>query len=254
MFTGIVQGMAELLNVEKKQGYRIFTLKMNREHTCGLETGASVSVDGVCLTAVCIHEDTVAFDVIDNSLKITTMDQSKVGDFLNYERSMTGHSEIGGHLLSGHVDFTGRVVQIENWENSFGVTIGFEPKWSRYLFEKGFVGLNGASLTVCEINKQESWLRCWIIPETLRRTNISAFAQGSFVNVELDRNTQVLVDTISLVAEEKFGALGSFIETAIGQLGLLDELRSHMVRQLNPSAEPSPALPPASHESELSAP
>lgn len=207
MFTGIVQGIAELIKIENMQGHNKFFLRIPQDHTSGLEPGASVSIDGVCLTVTSLKDGLTEFDVVTNSLSVTKLDKVLEGDWLNYERAMMAGSEVGGHILSGHIDCTGVVLDVVTTNQSFGLVIRFDPKWARFLFNKGFVGVNGASLTLSEVDKSKFEFKCWIIPETLRRTNFPSLEIGTVVNIEIDRETQVIVETISAIAEVKFASL-----------------------------------------------
>ena len=185
MFTGIVMGTAAVAKVEPKEGYHTLWLRLPSKE--GLAIGASVAIDGVCLTVTSLAEDLVSFDIIDNSLKITTLDSLRTGSLVNYERSFSAGAEIGGHILSGHVDFSGKVSGIYTGSANHGLTISVEPQWSAYIFPKGFIAINGCSLTVSEVDRLAHTFTVWLIPETLRVTNIGALKVNSLVNIEIDR-------------------------------------------------------------------
>ena len=222
MFTGIVMGTAAVAKVEPKEGYHTLWLRLPSKE--GLAIGASVAIDGVCLTVTSLAEDLVSFDIIDNSLKITTLDSLQTGSLVNYERSFSAGAEIGGHILSGHVDFSGKVSGIYTGSANHGLTISVEPQWSAYIFPKGFIAINGCSLTVSEVDRLAHTFTVWLIPETLRVTNIGALKVNSLVNIEIDRQTQVLVDTVRSVAEEKFGALQGLLMEALGKTRFMEDM------------------------------
>jgi len=224
MFTGIVMGTAIVDKVISHDGYNTVFVRFPSNDLVTLTIGASISIDGVCLTATSINNDLVSFDIIYNSLKISTLDQLVPGSKVNYERSFVANSEIGGHILSGHIDFSGSVVKQCSFTNNYGLTIGFESKWSQYIFPKGFIAINGCSLTVSDVNRINNTFDVWLIPETLRVTNILDLKINSLVNIEIDRNTQILVDTVRSVAEEKFGALQSIILAALSQTNFVEDL------------------------------
>jgi riboflavin synthase len=147
-----------------------------------LEIGASVAVDGVCLTVTQLHGERAAdFDVMQQSLTITTLGSYAENSRVNVERAARDGAEIGGHPLSGHVDFTAHVAQIRELENNYVIRIAVPPEWLRYIFAKGYIAINGASLTIAEVNREESWFEVWLIPETLRMT---VFAEKSRCGIE----------------------------------------------------------------------
>lgn len=208
MFTGIVQAVATVSVLVDKPGLRSFTLAFPRGFCDGLEIGASVSVDGVCLTVTeRVGEDAANFDVMQQSLSLTTLDTLKVGSRINVERAARDGAEIGGHPLSGHVDFQAVLAGVRNPENNHVMRIAVPGPWMRYVFAKGYIAINGASLTVSDANKAEGWFEVWLIPETLRMTTFGEKAVGASLNIEIERGTQVVVDTIRATVEERLGPL-----------------------------------------------
>ena len=208
MFTGIVQAVATVSVLADKPGLRSFTLAFPRGFCEGLEIGASVSVDGVCLTVTeLVGEDGASFDVMQQSLALTTLDTLKVGSRINVERAARDGAEIGGHPLSGHVDFQAVLASVRNPENNHVMRIAVPSPWMRYIFAKGYIAVNGASLTVSDANRAEGWFEVWLIPETLRMTTFGAKAVGDTLNIEIERSTQVMVDTVRDAVDERLGAL-----------------------------------------------
>jgi len=208
MFTGIVQAVATVSVLADKPGLRSFTLAFPRGFCEGLEIGASVSVDGVCLTVTeRVGEDAANFDVMQQSLALTTLDALKVGSRINVERAARDGAEIGGHPLSGHVDFQAVLASVRNPENNHVMRIAVPSPWMRYIFAKGYIAVNGASLTVSDANRAEGWFEVWLIPETLRMTTFGAKAVGDTLNIEIERSTQVMVDTVRDAVDERLGAL-----------------------------------------------
>lgn len=223
MFTGIVQGVAHIADVSEKPGLRSLQIRFPTGFCAELEIGASVAVDGVCLTVTSrIDEDTAAFDVMQQSLSITTLGSLEPGSSINVERAARDGAEIGGHPLSGHVDFTAVLADIRELENNVVLRIAVPPVWLKYIFAKGYIAINGASLTVAEVNRSESWFEVWLIPETLRMTVFSKKQKGAALNIEIERSTQVIVDTVRNVLEERFGRLMPAIERLLAE----DEARS----------------------------
>jgi riboflavin synthase len=229
MFTGIVQGVATVAQLQDTSGLRSFTLQFPPGFCEGLAIGASVSVDGVCLTVTALPApDRAAFDVMLQSLNLTTLGTLAVGSTINVERAARDGAEIGGHPLSGHVDFTARVAQIRRPENNHVLRLAVHAPWMRYVFAKGYIAVNGASLTVAEARRESDgsgWFEVWLIPETLRMTTFGAKREGDALNIEIERATQVFVDTVRDAIDERLGALRPALEALLREKGLsLDEL------------------------------
>ncbi|MBV8605335.1 MAG: riboflavin synthase subunit alpha [Pelomonas sp.] len=217
MFTGIVQGVARIAAIADRPGLRTFTIEFPAGFGAGLEIGASVSCDGVCLTVTALHgADRADFDVMQQTLSLTTLAACVAGDSLNVERAARDGAEIGGHPLSGHVDFKASVASIRRPENNHVLRIAVPPQWLRYVFAKGYIAINGASLTVADANKAEGWFEVWLIPETLRMTTFGAKAVGAELNIEIERQTQVIVDTVRAAVEERLGPLLPQLEKLLG--------------------------------------
>lgn len=220
MFTGIVQGVASIAAINDKPGLRTFALAFPTGFCRHLEIGASVAVDGVCLTVTTLHGDNAAeFDVMQQSLAITTLGDYQLGGHINVERAARDGAEIGGHPLSGHIDFKAQIAQIRQLENNYVLRFAVLPEWLRYIFAKGYIAINGASLTVAEVNRQEGWFEVWLIPETLRMTVFAEKKQGAFVNIEIERATQVVVDTVRSMLQETLGPLLPALEELLRQQG-----------------------------------
>ncbi len=205
MFTGIVTGHYEVVGLEDREGRRRLTLRLGEDLTRGLERGASVSVAGTCLTAVEIGREDVSFDVIAESLRLTTLGDLVVGSPVNIERSAKFGDEIGGHLLSGHVSGVGEVVRVETPENNWVVSLRAPQALMRYIFHKGFIGLDGCSLTVVNVNREAATFEVHLIPETLERTTFGVRSQGAKINLEVDPQTVAIVETVEAVVRERAG-------------------------------------------------
>ena len=160
----------------------------------GLEIGASVSLDGVCLTVVSIDENIVHFDIIKETLNRTTLGNIKSGDNVNVERSLKVGDELGGHILSGHVLTTAKILERVENEGSIDLLIENKEEFSDYILQKGYVAIDGMSLTIGRVT--EDYFSLHIIPETLRVTTIKSKSEGDRVNIEIDSRTQAIVDTI----------------------------------------------------------
>jgi riboflavin synthase len=196
MFTGIVQGKFPLLTVETKPGLNRLVIELSDELLIDLTIGASVAVDGVCLTVTDIEPPRVYFDVMQQTLSLTTLAGLSAGDWVNVERSAKQGVEIGGHIISGHVDGTVEVVSVEQPENNCFIRYRVPADKMKYVFPKGFIGLNGCSLTVADVDPQQQTVQVCFIPETLRVTTHGNKRPGDRLNFEVDRQTQTIVDTV----------------------------------------------------------
>ena len=221
MFTGIVQGVATVARITDRPGLRSFTLRFPPGFAHELAIGASVSCDGVCLTVTTLHGDDAAdFDVMAQSLRLTSLGALVEGSPVNVERAARDGAEIGGHPLSGHVDFTATVAEVRQPENNHVLRIAVPAPWMRYVFAKGYIAINGASLTVAEADRQAGWFEVWLIPETLRMTTFGAKRPGDALNIEIERQTQVFVDTVRDALDERLGPLMPLLEQFLAEKGL----------------------------------
>ena len=221
MFTGIIQATAEIVSVHDHDGIRTFEIEFPEGFCHELNIGASVSVDGVCLTATELVSDTVVkFDVILQSLLITTLGKHEVGGKVNVERAAKDGAEIGGHPLSGHVDFRTDIIDISELEGNCRIHFELPKKWQKYIFSKGYIAINGASLTVSDVSKEKGYFEVWLIPETRRMTTFEAKKVGASVNIEIERGTQVVVDTIQTTLEENLGKLYPLLEQLLEAKGI----------------------------------
>ena len=194
MFTGIVTHAAPVKAMDMQDGILRLVVEVPNDFNKGVVIGASIAVNGVCLTVVAFNENSVSFDVIDESLKRTNLGGLTVGSLVNLERAAKFGDEIGGHLLSGHIHVT--AVLLSRQETGGNVALEFQvsEQWSPYIISKGYIALNGCSLTIGEVDSGRFWLH--LIPETLRVTNFGDLAEGMLVNVEIDHQTQVIVETV----------------------------------------------------------
>jgi len=206
MFTGIVQGTAEVLAIEEKPNFRTHIVSLPEEMLPGLELGASVSHNGCCLTVTEINGDKISFDLVKETLRITNLGELKVGDVVNVERAAKFSDEIGGHLMSGHIMTTAEICKIITSENNR--EIWFKPQDAeqmKYILHKGFIGIDGISLTVGEVTKSKFCVH--LIPETLARTTLGGKRLGDRVNIEIDPHTQAIVETVERVLAQREASL-----------------------------------------------
>lgn len=200
MFTGIVKGFFPVARIEKFNALNRFSVLLSPSLLEGLETGASIAVNGCCLTVVAFDQVGVTFDVMKETLRVTNLGALEEGDKVNIERAARFGDEIGGHLLSGHVHDTVEICEIQHEENNVTVFFQFSPEWRDYILPKGYVSLNGCSLTVGE--SVEGGRFCvHLIPETLRITSFGAAKVGDKINLEIDSQTQAIVRTVKSYLE-----------------------------------------------------
>jgi len=237
MFTGIVQGLATVRSITDRPGLRSFTLAFPPGFCDGpgaglassLAIGASVAVDGVCLTVTSLPAaDAASFDVMQQSLSLSTLGGLREGSRINVERAARDGAEIGGHPLSGHVDFMATVAEVRRPENNHVLKIAVPSPWMRYIFAKGYIAVNGASLTVAEAQRQADGsgsFEVWLIPETLRMTTFGEKAEGAQLHIEIERQTQVFVDTVRAAIDERLGPLLPALQRLLAEQGSsVDEL------------------------------
>ena len=194
MFTGIIQGTGCVQSVRRDS---IVTIDVQIPSTEGLEIGASVSIDGVCLTATSVS-DTVTFNVIPETLERTTLGSLSSGSNVNVERALKFGDELGGHLLSGHIMGTAEIVAVENQD----YTIQCPPEMAEYIQEKGYIAVDGISLTIGKTSGKGGF-DVHIIPETLRLTTLGSKGVGDQVNIEIDAMTQAVVETTKRLMESR---------------------------------------------------
>lgn len=206
MFTGIVQGTAAVVSVDEKPNFRTHIVYMPDALLPGLETGASVAHNGCCLTVTAIQGNYVSFDLMKETLRITNLGEIQPGDYVNIERAAKFGDEIGGHVMSGHIMMKAEIVKILASENNRQIWFKpSHPSQMKYILHKGFVGIDGISLTVGEALATR--FNVHLIPETLQRTTLGGKKLGQWVNIEIDPQTQAIVETVERVLEKREAAL-----------------------------------------------
>ena len=200
MFTGIVQGIGTILAIETQPGYQTHEVEIPEKMLSGLIPGASVAHNGCCLTVTSIIGAKARFDLVSETLKVTNLATLNVGDKVNLERAARFGDEIGGHMLSGHIIGTAHLVQLSHLHNSLTLWFEVPQHLARYLFSKGYIGLDGISLTLGEVKGNRFCVH--LIPETIARTTIGTRVLGDRLNVEIDTHTQVIVDSVERLVSQ----------------------------------------------------
>lgn len=184
MFTGLIQDLGTVSSIERGSDSAIITITTSL--TTSIREGDSVSVNGVCLTATSITNDSFSADVIVQTLKLTSLKSIAEASPVNLELATTATTRLGGHMVQGHVDGVGRVSVIEPGEQWWKLVVEVPSNLLRYIVNQGSIAIDGVSLTVGEVNDDSSQVTLWLIPETLTRTNLSSKKVGDEVNVEVD--------------------------------------------------------------------
>lgn len=188
MFTGLVQEVGEIRRLEPRNGSGNTDVRLvvgfRAIERARLELGASICVDGVCLTVAELGADSFAADVSGETLRVTTLGDKRAGSRVNLEPSLRAGDALGGHWVSGHVDGVAEVVATERDARSLQVRIEAPQSLARYIARKGSVTLDGVSLTVNEVDAMRFSIN--LIPHTLEVTTLGALAPGSRLNLEID--------------------------------------------------------------------
>lgn len=183
MFTGLITDLGEIASVDAGEGGSRFVIK-TRYDTSGIEIGASIACNGCCLTALDITADTFSVDVSNESLSRTTLGDWQAGRQINLERSLKLGDEMGGHLVSGHVDCVAEVFECKPDGESVRFTFNAPAEFARFIAEKGSVAVDGVSLTVNEVGDDTFGVN--IIPHTCAVTTFGVLKKGDTVNIEID--------------------------------------------------------------------
>ncbi len=195
MFTGIVQTKCVVVEVVEANGVRALTVDLG-DAAEGLLVGASVANNGACLTARAIDDSHVTFDLVDETMKLTNLGAAVVGDTVNIERSLKFGDELGGHLVSGHISGTGVVDELLLDRGNRTMWVSVDAPVMAYILWKGWIAVDGVSLTVSSVDRDRHRFAVSLIPETLRRTTLGSIQEGALVNIEPDTQTQTIVQTV----------------------------------------------------------
>ena len=201
MYTGIVQGVGEIIDIIDQDKLRTYKVKLPEKLTQHIEIGASIANDGCCLTVTDFKDDWVTFDIMQETLALTTLGDKNINDLVNIERSAKYGDEIGGHIMSGHISCTATIVDIQKTATNCQMTLELPHKFTNYVLYKGFIGIDGASLTVGDV--MDNRFKINLIPETLAITTLDSKKVGDRVNIEIDSQTQAIVDTVERVLAER---------------------------------------------------
>ena len=185
MFTGLIAELGDITAIDKGESSAVFTIAAPALIS-QIALGDSVAVNGVCLTATSITDNSFTADVMVQTLAVTSLSQLTVGSPVNLELAALLNTRMGGHMVQGHVDGVATVVGLTPGEKWAQFEITVPEKLAKYIVNQGSICLDGVSLTVGEINDSNNVVTVWLIPETLERTNLSSKQAGDLINVEVD--------------------------------------------------------------------
>jgi|TARA_B110000196_G_scaffold67677_1_gene57399 riboflavin synthase len=186
MFTGIVQELGSVNSLLKNESGFTLEVSVQEGFSDGLLIGASIAVNGCCLTVTEFDENSISFDVIKETIRVTNLEYLEIADKVNLERSLKYGDEVGGHILSGHVSCGAEAI-LKKLEGETELVMKCPAEWRKYILLKGYVAVNGASLTVAKVSQDN--FSVFLIPETLASTNLSLIKDKDQVNIEIDQTT-----------------------------------------------------------------
>ena len=201
MFSGIVQEIGMIDSLVEGNEHLTITVSCSVDFAKDKKVGDSVSVDGVCLTITKKTNSSLTFDAVKETLERTIIKNYAKGSYVNIESSLSFGGSVGGHLMSGHIHLKGIVKEVLIVGDSKDIVIDTSPEWSKYLSEKGYIGINGCSITIGKIH--DSRFQIHLIPETLKTTNLDNLVFGDEVNLEIDQSTIVIVDATERILKNK---------------------------------------------------
>lgn len=205
MYSGITRGTRRIVEKRCFEGRVDLVVDLESDLSQSLELGASVACDGVCLTVAGIDGTRALFQVVAETLERTTLGVLDVGSTVSVERSYRVGDEMGGHEVAGHVIGTGQISDVRREGGRHDLRVSVPREWMKYIFPKGFIAVDGSSLTVGDTDPAGSF-ELHLIPETLRLTKFGSKGVGDRVNIELDARTVAIVDTVERVLEQRRAA------------------------------------------------
>ncbi len=183
MFSGIIEELGEVKNISKKA--RVFFLEIKADKVLpDTKLGDSIAVNGACLTVVKIEKDVLSFEVIPETMQLTNLNNLRIGQRINLERSLMVGDRISGHFVTGHVDCVGIIRKKSHINNNLSLEIAIPSKFLTYIIPKGSVAVDGISLTL--VSKKSNTFNVYIIPHTLKNTTLNFKGPSDKVNIEFD--------------------------------------------------------------------
>ncbi len=184
MFTGIIAAVGHIESVQPQGGDLRLNVATEKLDLSDVKLGDSIAINGVCLTVIAQSTKQVSFDVSSESLQRTSLSSVTEGSIVNLEKALAVGDRLGGHIVSGHVDGLGKVIELEESARSVKFRFEVPPELIRYIAQKGSISIDGVSLTVNLA--EENWFEVNIIPHTMQETIIKQYCVGTIVNLEVD--------------------------------------------------------------------
>lgn len=184
MFTGIIETIGVVQGLKKSRGGSLLTLRVSRSFSSSLMPGASVAVNGACLTVARRRNREISFQIVEETLKRTTLGSLRPGLRAHVERPLRAGQRMNGHFVQGHVDGTSRVRHVLKKGRGLDLVISFPVRLRPFLLEKGSVAVDGVSLTIGRVSGNAFWLH--LVPYTLKKTRLGRLKAGDRVNLEAD--------------------------------------------------------------------
>lgn len=184
MFTGIVEGVGKVVSFEEKKVAWLLKLQAPEFIAETLSDGDSLACNGCCLTLIGRDANELSFELLEETIRLTSFEGVKAGTKINLERPLAANARLGGHFVSGHIDVRSKVEVFEQKGKNFYLKVAVPKEFSKYVVYKGSVAIDGISLTIAEANADS--LAVWLIPHTLEVTNLSDCEAGKYVNLEFD--------------------------------------------------------------------
>ena len=185
MFTGIIEAMGKVTNIVNGPDSAQLTIESTGFFS-DIKLGDSIAVNGCCLTAVTNTADQFTVDVMKQTLALTNIGSLEIGSVVNLEKAMKVSDRLGGHIVQGHVDSTATLAAINQGADWYELVFNVPADYLKYMQAQGSITINGVSLTIAKLSDSDKQLSVWLIPETLKRTNLSALKVGDVVNLEVD--------------------------------------------------------------------
>ena len=200
MFTGIVEEVGKIKKIERNTVSAKLSIEADKVLQ-EVKEGDSIAVNGICLTVTSFTKNSFTADVMHETMNRTTLGKLKENSPVNLERALSVMGRFGGHMVSGHIDGRGKIVGIEKDDNAVLFTIETTEKILRYIVEKGSIAINGISLTVARVDRNNFTVS--VIPHTLRVTSLGSFQKGDEVNLENDIVGKYIEKLLGLSCPEK---------------------------------------------------
>lgn len=183
MFSGLIEAVGCIRTIAQSDAMQRLVIARPKPWE-SIALGDSIAVNGVCLTAVEITDETLSFDVIQSTLNVTSLGSLREGDYVNLERALSVQARLDGHICTGHVDHLGTILEIQPNEGAYNIRVGFDSTWAANVVDKGSIALDGISLTIVSCDRESCLVS--IIPHTLKFTNLQYKQVGDAINIEFD--------------------------------------------------------------------